>query len=116
MSTPFKRDIIRELVDACRRHGIRIQFYYSLLDWHHPHYVPAPSGFKTHLDTSATSTNTLTTCSVKFGSCAKSIALTVFGLTGLGASTSRVASGGTVEDDLEHLAQRCHQQPNRFAR
>jgi alpha-L-fucosidase len=42
MSTPFKRDIIRELVDACRRHGIRIQFYYSLLDWHHPHYVPRP--------------------------------------------------------------------------
>ncbi|MFA0774001.1 MAG: hypothetical protein KEFWMYNX_002034, partial [Candidatus Fervidibacter sp.] len=28
MSTPFKRDIIGELVQACRRHGIRIQFYY----------------------------------------------------------------------------------------
>ncbi|MDT7972882.1 MAG: alpha-L-fucosidase, partial [Armatimonadota bacterium] len=42
MSTPFKRDIIGELVQACRRHGVRIQFYYSLLDWHHPHYVPRP--------------------------------------------------------------------------
>ncbi len=31
-----KRDIVREYVDACREQGLRIGFYYSLMDWHHP--------------------------------------------------------------------------------
>ena len=31
-----KRDIVREFVDACRKHGLRIGFYSSLMDWHHP--------------------------------------------------------------------------------
>jgi alpha-L-fucosidase len=36
-STPFPRDPLQELVAACRRHGIRIGFYYSQnLDWTHP--------------------------------------------------------------------------------
>jgi alpha-L-fucosidase len=30
------RDLVREFVDACREHGLRIGFYYSLMDWHHP--------------------------------------------------------------------------------
>jgi alpha-L-fucosidase len=38
MRTPFRRDIIRELADACHWRGIRLYFYYSLLDWHHPAY------------------------------------------------------------------------------
>jgi len=38
-STPFKRDIIREVIDAFRAEGIRIGIYYSLLDWHHPEYT-----------------------------------------------------------------------------
>ncbi|TDQ77427.1 alpha-L-fucosidase [Sphingobacterium yanglingense] len=42
-STPFKRDIVRELVDACREEGIKIMFYYSLLDWHRNDYLPAGS-------------------------------------------------------------------------
>ena len=41
-NTPFHRDAIGELVEACRRHGIKIIFYYSLLDWHHPDYVADP--------------------------------------------------------------------------
>ena len=41
-NTPFHRDVIREFVDACHRHGIKIIFYYSLLDWHHPDYVADP--------------------------------------------------------------------------
>lgn len=40
MSTPFKRDIMRELADACRKHGLRIGWYYSIMDWHHPDYLP----------------------------------------------------------------------------
>ncbi len=31
-----KRDIVREYVDACREFGLKIGFYYSLMDWHHP--------------------------------------------------------------------------------
>lgn len=36
-ATPFKRDIMRELADACAEQGIRFGFYYSQAqDWHHP--------------------------------------------------------------------------------
>lgn len=31
-----KRDIVREFVDACREYGLKIGFYSSLMDWHHP--------------------------------------------------------------------------------
>ena len=30
-----KRDLVREMVDACRERGLRIALYYSLNDWHH---------------------------------------------------------------------------------
>lgn len=37
--TPFRRDPLRELADACaRRRDIKLGFYNSLLDWHHPAY------------------------------------------------------------------------------
>jgi alpha-L-fucosidase len=35
-STPFKRDPLKELADACREAGIKLCFYYSIMDWHHP--------------------------------------------------------------------------------
>jgi alpha-L-fucosidase len=36
-ATPFKRDILKELADACARHGMRLGFYYSQAqDWHEP--------------------------------------------------------------------------------
>lgn len=38
--TPFGRDIIRELKDACDAAGIKLFFYYSQIDWHHPDYYP----------------------------------------------------------------------------
>ncbi|MCH6259020.1 alpha-L-fucosidase [Puniceicoccaceae bacterium K14] len=38
--TQFKRDLIGELAEACHAEGIRICFYYSIADWHHPEYDP----------------------------------------------------------------------------
>lgn len=38
--TPFGRDPMRELAQECRRQGIKLFFYYSQLDWHHPDYWP----------------------------------------------------------------------------
>ena len=33
---PFKRDVIKELSEACKKQGIKFCFYYSIVDWHHP--------------------------------------------------------------------------------
>lgn len=38
-NTPFGRDVVREYVDAFRAEGIKVGFYYSLIDWHHPDYT-----------------------------------------------------------------------------
>ena len=38
--TPFKRDVLKELASECRRQGVKLFFYYSQLDWHHPDYFP----------------------------------------------------------------------------
>ena len=40
MNTPFKRDVTKELADECRKQGIRFCTYYSIIDWHHPDYLP----------------------------------------------------------------------------
>ena len=39
-STSFSRDILRELAEECRRQGIKICWYHSIMDWHHPDYLP----------------------------------------------------------------------------
>ncbi len=31
-----RRDLVREFVEAARAEGLRVGFYYSLMDWHHP--------------------------------------------------------------------------------
>lgn len=36
-ATPYGRDIMKQIADACRRHGLKIGWYHSILDWHHPH-------------------------------------------------------------------------------
>ncbi len=38
MAGPFKRDIVKELSEACKRRGILFGTYYSILDWRHPDY------------------------------------------------------------------------------
>ena len=39
-ATPFKRDIVGELAEACQETGLRLGCYYSIGDWHHPEYDP----------------------------------------------------------------------------
>jgi alpha-L-fucosidase len=39
-STPFLRDPLKELSAACQEEGIKLCFYYSIMDWHHPDYLP----------------------------------------------------------------------------
>ncbi len=39
-ATPFKRDVLKELADECRKQGIKLHFYYSLLDWGRDDYFP----------------------------------------------------------------------------
>ncbi|OAD42232.1 alpha-L-fucosidase [Polaribacter atrinae] len=38
--TPYGRDIIKELSEACNKEGIKLFFYYSLIDWHDDDYFP----------------------------------------------------------------------------
>jgi alpha-L-fucosidase len=40
MSTPFHRDVMKELSAACKKEGIQLCFYHSIMDWHHPDYLP----------------------------------------------------------------------------
>ena len=37
--TPAGRDLIAPMVEAFRQRQMRVGFYHSLIDWHHPHFV-----------------------------------------------------------------------------
>jgi len=37
-NSPFRRDVVAELAQACHDAGLRLGFYYSPPDWHHPDY------------------------------------------------------------------------------
>jgi alpha-L-fucosidase len=39
-ATPYGKDVIGMLKKECDRQGIRLFFYHSQLDWHHPDYFP----------------------------------------------------------------------------
>jgi alpha-L-fucosidase len=39
-ATPYRTDPLEALADACHQHGVKLFFYYSLLDWHHSDYFP----------------------------------------------------------------------------
>lgn len=44
MHTPYGKDVLKMLSDACHRHGMLFSLYYSNPDWHHPKgYNPASS-------------------------------------------------------------------------
>lgn len=38
-NTPFGRDLVKEYVESFRAEGLRVGFYYSLIDWHHPDFT-----------------------------------------------------------------------------
>jgi alpha-L-fucosidase len=40
-NSPFRRDVVAELAQACHEGGLRLGFYYSPPDWHHPDYRTA---------------------------------------------------------------------------
>jgi len=35
-ASPYKRDILKALSKACKKHKIKLCFYHSIMDWHHP--------------------------------------------------------------------------------
>ena len=51
-NTPTKRDVLKEVAEACRRRGMKLGLYYSNPDWHHPnahnekstHQIPLQPG------------------------------------------------------------------------
>ena len=46
-ASPFRRDIVAELAEACREEGIALHFYYSLLDWTREDYPVGRTGLGT---------------------------------------------------------------------
>jgi len=38
-NTPHGKDLIGPMVDAFRAEGLKVGFYHSLIDWHHPHFT-----------------------------------------------------------------------------
>lgn len=45
MNTPFKRDVVKELAEACKKQGIAFGAYYSTCDWYHPGFpLTSPGG------------------------------------------------------------------------
>jgi len=46
MNSPAKRDLIKELYDACEQKGLALFLYYSYgADWKHPYFYPRESGW-----------------------------------------------------------------------
>ena len=48
--TPFRRDVLRELSDACRDNDLSLHLYYSHLDWTRPDYPQGRTGHTTGRD------------------------------------------------------------------
>jgi alpha-L-fucosidase len=51
-ATPFKRDILKELSEACQKYGIKLHLYYSHLDWTREDYPQGRTGHTTGRDAS----------------------------------------------------------------
>jgi alpha-L-fucosidase len=53
MNTPFKRDVVKELAEACKKGGIAFGAYYSTCDWYHPDFPLTSPGGKVRREKSA---------------------------------------------------------------
>ncbi len=50
MNTPFKRDVAKELSDACAKQGLQVLWYYSVVDWYDPRFnVDNPKPYEDYL-------------------------------------------------------------------
>ncbi len=52
MHTPFKRDVVKELAEACKRQGMAFGAYYSTCDWHNTDFPLTSPGGKTKREVS----------------------------------------------------------------
>lgn len=44
MSTPYKKDVVKALAEACKKYAVDFGIYYSIADWHHPDYATRYGG------------------------------------------------------------------------
>ncbi len=45
MNSPFHRDVMKELAEACKKQGMALGFYHSTTDWHNPDFpLTSPGG------------------------------------------------------------------------
>lgn len=49
-ATPFKRDVLKELSEACQRNDLALHLYYSHIDWTRPDYPQGRTGHTTGRD------------------------------------------------------------------
>ena len=49
-ATPFRRDVLKELSDACREDSLSLHLYYSHIDWTRPDYPSGRTGLNTGRD------------------------------------------------------------------
>lgn len=49
-ATPWGRDVLKELAEACREEGLRLHLYYSHIDWGRPDYPMGRTGRKVGKD------------------------------------------------------------------
>ena len=52
MNSPFKRDVVKQLAEACRKQGIAFGAYYSVADWYHPRFLMTSPRGKVKRETS----------------------------------------------------------------
>ena len=52
MHSPFKRDVMKELAESCRKYGMALGFYHSTCDWHHPDFPRTSPGGNVRRETS----------------------------------------------------------------
>ena len=50
-ATPYKKDVLMEMKNACDKYGILFGTYYSICDWKHPDYPLGSPGGKTKKET-----------------------------------------------------------------